>query len=210
MNTFVAKWLIETIFNITSNLGLTIVLLGLFLCLFRIPLIVLSKKINVKNNLKNININVSNLEEYDNTLNQFLNIFKSQNIFYIISIFIYFFVYYLLNIQIFILLLNPYQINGIQENVKYSFLFIDDLLFREKTILLPILSSIIMFLSSNIGKLKERINENAILCGLKIAIWALLFSIYGFMFGQIYLLYMLSKSIFNLIMNVIVRIIRSH
>jgi len=111
---------------------------------------------------------------------------------------------FLLSIYVFIVIVySPEYVPGINSFEKYPFLFIPNILEKTKNILLPSICVLFMFFSQNMFRLKEAIIKNFSKNIFRIAILIVLFTFYTMIFGQIYLLYIMTTIILNTVFSII-------
>lgn len=195
--------IIMYIYNITNNLGITIIAISFILSLFSI----ISNYFNYHNQYVKIKYAKDVFlikKEYDEPEKQLVKInelYKKDRYFYVIPVVLKILIS-VINIMIFIIIINFKSYINI-ENINTSFLFIKDIFMPVIDFKIPILCGILSFTGQNIFEPKKNFAKENIKQTLITILLLLLtitgFVIYGNIFGQIYLIYIIGISIFKFI-----------
>lgn len=180
------------IYNLTGNIGVTVIIVASVMFLFKRRINMdkehirdIEKKMNDPLVDEKVKMCLCKTLPYDKCIEMVLKI-------------LYFFV----SLYIFLIIVHAKEyIPGMEEDITYPFLFIDDL-FEKQAGILPTGCVFLMFILQNLFRLKKAFVDNFIKNMFKAAILILLFSLYTSMFGPIYLLYVMTFCIWGVIFDV--------
>lgn len=198
--------LIESIYLLSGNLGITIFFLSLIMSVIgMIPRVLISKNRFIKYKYAKETYKIK--KDYDDPEEQLKKIgelYKEDKYIYVLPE-IFQLGYSIIHIMIFTTILNYKNTIPIVLETKQSFLFIDNILTPNIYITLPILCAIIQYIGSNLFNLKNIFHKNNLMNLIGFGLSIIIYITYGKLFGCLYLIFILGIYFFRIIQTLILR-----
>lgn len=200
------------LFSLTNNLGWSIVIVAAIMFIFRHVINFSSKNKKeytqktgglIKNTkIQDIeSISVDDFKKISNKIKEKFN-------YNIVMNFICTLIYTIVAICVFITIINAEKyIPGVDRNTLYPFLFIDNILAVNTVTILPTLCAFISFAASENFNFKEDFLFNITKSLFLLAIQIFIYSIYSYILGPIYLIYVISIHILTIISKIFKKLV---